>query len=112
MTALDQFRDALKTGEHMFADTLTFVSEHYHYTPAAFRNGDVDNNAGQNEGSCKTLGLALLEQFSDQEALLAFGEHYRAVRDTPDGFDHANIRSLQKHGLVAVSFEQLPLVRR
>jgi hypothetical protein len=60
----------------------------------------VENAAGQNEGSCKTLGLALLEGLSDQ-ALLAFGEHYRSVLATPEGSDHGNIRALIEHGLAA-----------
>ena len=68
MSALASFRARLTQGDHAFADTLAFVAEHYHYQPTAFRNGAVDNAAGQNEGSCKTLGLAKLEGLSDQEA--------------------------------------------
>lgn len=112
MTDLNAFRASLETGENLFADTLAFVADHYHYTPQAFTNGTVANAAGQNEGSCKTLGMAKLEGFSDLEALQAFGEHYRAVLATPDGSDHANIRALMAGGLQAVSFEAPPLVRK
>ncbi|MCB5164978.1 HopJ type III effector protein [Streptomyces bambusae] len=112
MTDLDSLRTSLASGEHEFADTLAFVAEHYAYRPQAFRNGDVDNAAGTNEGSCKTLGLALLEGLSDREALLAFGEHYRSVLATPDGTDHANIRSLMAHGLSGVTFTSQPLTRK
>ena len=104
-------RTSLASGEHQFASTLGFVAEHYAYTPQAFRNGALDNAAGQNEGSCKTLGLALLEGLSDEEALLAFGEHYRSVVATPDGSDHGNIRNLIEHGLAGVTFSELPLAR-
>ncbi len=104
-------RTSLASGEHQFAWTLAFVAEHYAYTPQAFRNGALDNAAGQNEGSCKTLGLALLEGLSDEEALLAFGEHYRSVVATPDGSDHGNIRNLIEHGLAGVTFSELPLAR-
>ncbi|MCJ8203707.1 HopJ type III effector protein [Pseudomonas sp. RGM2987] len=112
MPDLDTFRTRLKSGEHAFAQTLAFIADGYAYQPQAFSNGDVHNAAGQNEGSCKTLGLALLEGLSDEEALLAFGEHYRSVLATPQGTDHGNIRALMAHGLAGVKFDELPLRRR
>ena len=112
MTDLNTLRARLNSGEHVFADTLAFIAAHYDYQPQAFNNGDVESAAGQNEGSCKTLGLALLEGLSDQEALLAFGEHYRSVLATPEGTDHGNIRALIKHGLAGVKFEAQPLTRK
>lgn len=111
MNALDAFTAQLRSGQHRFADTLAFIAEHYCYQPSAFRNGEVENAAGQNEGSCKTLGLALLEQLSDEQALLCFGEHYRDVLATPDGSDHGNIRALMHHGLAGVAFERQALQR-
>ncbi|SDB30498.1 HopJ type III effector protein [Pseudomonas sp. NFACC23-1] len=112
MPDLNTLRTRLKSGEHAFADTLAFIAAGYDYQPQAFNNGGVQNAAGQNEGSCKTLGLALLEGLSDEEALLAFGEHYRSVLATPDGNDHGNIRALMAHGLAGVKFEAPPLQRR
>ena len=112
MTDLNTLRASLDSGEHVFADTLAFVAAGYDYQPQAFTNGSVENAAGQNEGSCKTLGLALLEGLSDQQALLAFGEHYRSVLATPEGSDHGNIRALIEHGLAGVKFDQQPLTRR
>ncbi|MCJ0869979.1 HopJ type III effector protein [Streptomyces sp. AP-93] len=112
MTDLNSLRASLASGEHEFADTLAFVAAHYSYQPQAFRNGEVENAAGENEGSCKTLGLALLEGLSDEEALLAFGEHYRSVLATPNDTDHGNIRSLMSHGLAGVSFAGQPLARK
>lgn len=109
MTALTDLRSRLQQDDFAFSETLAFVAEHYDYQPSAFRNGDVENAAGQNEGSCKTLGLALLEGFSQDEALRAFGEHYRSVVATPDGSDHGNIRALMTHGLEGVTFAQQPL---
>ena len=111
MSALNEFRAKLHSDHFTFAETLAFIAEHYQYQPSAFSNGDVHNTAGQNEGSCKTLGLALLEGLSDQEALLAFGEHYRDVVATPEGSDHGNIRALIKHGLAGVKFTAQPLSR-
>lgn len=111
MSALQEFRTRLNSDTFNFAETLEFIASHYHYQPSAFSNGGVENAAGQNEGSCKTLGLALLEQLSDDEALRCFGEHYRSVLATPEGSDHANIRALMVHGLSAVEFAQQPLSR-
>ncbi|TWD49222.1 HopJ type III effector protein [Pseudomonas sp. SJZ131] len=112
MSDLTTLRASLNSGEHVFANTLAFIAEHYDYQPQAFSNGEVQNAAGQNEGSCKTLGLALLEGLSDAEALLAFGEHYRSVVATPEGSDHGNIRALIAHGLAGVKFSAQPLTRR
>lgn len=112
MPDLNALRSCLKSGEHAFADTLAFIAAGYDYQPRAFNNGGVQNAAGQNEGSCKTLGLALLEGLSDEETLLAFGEHYRSVLATPEGSDHGNIRALMVHGLAGVKFDELPLQRR
>ncbi|MGP0174936.1 HopJ type III effector protein [Pseudomonas sp. NCHU5208] len=112
MTALAELRQRLQQDDFAFSETLAFVAEHYDYQPSAFRNGDVENAAGQNEGSCKTLGLALLEGLSEDEALRAFGEHYRSVLATPQGTDHGNIRALMTHGLQGVKFERPPLTRK
>jgi hypothetical protein len=106
MTALNDFRAKLRSEHFTFADTLAFIAEHYQYQPSAFDNGNVHNAAGQNEGSCKTLGLALLEGLSLEETLLCFGEHYRSVLATPDGNDHGNIRALISTGLAGVRFDQ------
>jgi hypothetical protein len=111
MSALSTFRQQLRSGQHLFSQTLAFIAEHYQYTPSSFTNCSVENTAGQNEGSCKTLSMALLEGFSDEEALLAFGEHYRDVLATPDGSDHGNIRALQAQGLAGVRFSQPALQR-
>ena len=108
---LAEFLYAIKQQGHRFADTWAFIDQHYHYTPCAFDNAGLHNPAGSNEGSCKILGLALLEQLSSNEALLAFGEHYAYVLATPNETAHANIRQLLQHGLEAVSFSQLPLSR-
>jgi hypothetical protein len=112
MTDLTTLRTRLASGEHLFADTLAFIAAGYDYQPQAFSNGPVENAAGQNEGSCKTLGLALLEGLSDEETLLAFGEHYRSVQATPEGSDHGNIRALIATGLAGVKFAGEPLKRK
>lgn len=108
---LTDFRARLRSEHHLFTDTLAFIAEHYSYTPSAFDNGSVSNPAGQNEGSCKTL-LRHPRRPQPRGNPAAFGEHYRAVRDNPEGNDHANIRALQQTGLAGVHFERQPLSRR
>ncbi|MDA7085458.1 HopJ type III effector protein [Pseudomonas sp. SA3-5] len=112
MSALHDFRVRLHNDAFAFAETLAFVAEHYDYQPSAFSNGAVENPAGQNEGSCKTLGLALLEGLSLEETLRCFGEHYRSVLANPEGNDHGNIRALMSTGLAGVRFDRQPLTRK
>src|SRR5690606_14138600 len=109
---LNEFRTALRREQHLFAGTVAFIAEHYHYTPRAFTNGGQQNAAGQNEVSCKLLGLALLEGLTDEEALWAFGKPCASVLATPECRDDGNIRALMKTGLAGVVFEELPLVRK
>jgi hypothetical protein len=112
MTALNDFRHKLNSEQFAFAETLAFIAENYDYQPSSFSNGNVENAAGQNEGSCKTLGLALLEGFTLEETLRCFGEHYRSVLATPEGSDHGNIRALMSTGLAGVTLSQQPLSRK
>ena len=112
MNDLKDFRASLRNRNHAFSETLAFIEGAYDYQPSRFVNGSVENAAGENEGSCKTLGLAVLEEFSTEEALLAFGEHYQAVLDNPSGSDHRNIRALMETGLPGVRFDQQPLQRK
>ena len=112
MSKLDDFRASLAKPDHSFSETLAFIADTYDYQPCRFRNGELENAAGENEGSCKILGLAVLEKLTTGQALLAFGEHYRAVLATPDGTDHRNIRALMQSGLSGVRFDQPPLKRK
>lgn len=110
--ALTHFLAGLNSGQQGFADTLAFIEHHYLYQPQPFDNGLLHNAAGENQGSCKILGLALLEGLSLEQTLLCFGEHYRGVQATPEGTDHPNIRQLMKGGLEGVKFTVLPLTRK
>lgn len=112
MTNVQAFRARLHGHDYQFAETLEFIGNHYHYSPSAFSNGELQNASGQNEGACRLIGLALLENLSLEETLLAFGEHYRNVLANPQGTDHGNIRALINTGLAGVRFDRLPLQRR
>ncbi|WP_339843741.1 HopJ type III effector protein [uncultured Halopseudomonas sp.] len=104
--------DLLGTPGHCFADTLSFIDSYYLYQPSGFDNGPVRNNAGENQGSCKVLAMALDLGLNDLQTLQCFAEHYQSVLASPDGHDHANIRALCDHGLAAVTFDSSPLIRR
>src|SRR3546814_1418831 len=67
-----------------FADTIAVIDSHYDYTPTAFRNGDVHNEAGQNAGSCKLLSFAKLQGLSEAETLACFGCFYRSEEHTSE----------------------------
>ena len=89
-----------------FADTIATVDTNYGFTPTAFRNGELENAAGQNSGSCKLLSLAKLHNLSLEQTLQCFGEYYRTdVLLYPDATDHQNIRNLMRFGWERVRFE-------
>ncbi|GGY70657.1 type III effector [Cellvibrio zantedeschiae] len=105
---LDDFLTQLKTAPEQisFADTIATVDANYDFTPTAFRNGDLENAAGQNSGSCKLLSLAKLHNLSVEQTLHCFGDYYRVdVLQHPDATDHQNIRNFIRHGWNGVKFE-------
>jgi hypothetical protein len=99
----------LKAKTISFVDVIAAIDSLYHHTPTAFKNGDVDNQANQNQGSAKVFSFAKLSQLSQQDTLLLFAEHYDAVLNTPEGNDHQNIRQFMQHGWDGVKFENSAL---
>ncbi len=96
----------LGSKELQFKDILTHIEEHYVYTASAFRNGDQYNAANENQGSAKVLSFAKLHHLSEGDTLKLFAEHYEAVRHTPEGTDHQNIRQFIKNGWEGLQFDQ------
>ena len=95
-----------------FQETIAFVQANYQYRPSRFLNGDVVNDAGKNEGSCKIFALAKLNQFSEAETLQCFGDYYRVdVLQHPEASDHANIRQFMKTGWTGIQFDQEALLQ-
>ncbi|HYD94980.1 MAG TPA: HopJ type III effector protein [Noviherbaspirillum sp.] len=93
-----------------FDDTMAAIAEHYDFTPAAFTNGALRNEAGQNSGSCKLLAFAQLNGLSKDQTLACFGAYYREdVLKNPEGSDHQNIRNFMRHGWDGVRFDSMPL---
>ncbi|MBI5919772.1 MAG: HopJ type III effector protein [Nitrosomonadales bacterium] len=88
-----------------FADTIAVIEAHYDFTPTEFRNGDLLNAAGQNNGSCKIFSFARLQHLTEQQALHCFGAYYRDdVLQHPEATDHQNIRNFMRSGWAGVVF--------
>lgn len=93
-----------------FEDVMAVISENYHYQQSAFKNGEIENQAGTNEGSCKIFAYAQLNNLSEQATLHCFGQYYRDdVLKNPAGKDHGNIRNFMKTGWAGIKFEQTVL---
>lgn len=89
-----------------FDATIALIDTLYKFTPTAFRNGTLFNEAGKNNGSCKMFSFAKLHDFSQQETLHCFGAYYRDdVLKHPNGTDHQNIRNFIKAGWAGIEFE-------
>lgn len=99
--------------EVAFTDTMAVVEALYDFTPTAFQNGDLRNEAGQNSGSCKLFSLAKLQNFSVEQTLACFGDFYRKdVLENPDASNHQNIRNFMKNGWEGISFERTALTEK
>ncbi len=93
-----------------FADTMDVVEANYVFEPTYFKNGETENQAGQNSGSCKLFAFAKKNALSKDETLACFGSYYREdVLKNPEGTDHQNIRNFMKTSWEGISFEKEPL---
>ena len=95
-----------------FADCLAVIDAHYDFTPRAFTNGDLENAAGENNGSCKIFAFGQLYQLTAAQALAGFGEHYRGVLADADGQGHQNIRRFMQHGWAGINYQGQPLMSK
>lgn len=105
ITALQQRPEQVE-----FAEVMAVIDDAYDFTPTAFDNGELHNDAGQNNGSCKIFAFAQRHQLSQEQTLACFGQHYRSVLVDPTGQDHQNIRNFIKHGWSGIHYEQQPLM--
>lgn len=93
-----------------FSQVINAIQQHYRYTATAFTNGDVVNEKGSNEGSCKIFYFAQLNQLTETETLHLFGTFYRNdVLQHPDANDHGNIRNFMNTGWQGIKFESAAL---
>nr|CAA6801871.1 MAG: Type III effector HopPmaJ [uncultured Thiotrichaceae bacterium] len=93
----------------VFSDVIAAIDANYEYTPQTFKNGEVENAAGTNEGSCKVFAFAQLNDLSQEQTLTCFAEHYRSVLATPEGNDHGNIRNFMETGWDGINFTGVAL---
>lgn len=95
----------------MSADDLTLeevidmIDTHYESGLIEFKNGDIVNKQGENEGSAKLLSYAALSELDKDTTLKLWGQHYRDVLKDPNGDSHQNIRNFMKYGWDGVPFE-------
>ena len=93
-----------------FEQVMQIISENYRYLPATFNNGDLLNEAGTNEGSCKIFYFAKLNKLTEQQTLTCFGRFYREdVVNNPQGNDHGNIRNFMQSGWSKLEFNSVAL---
>jgi hypothetical protein len=112
---MKQFLQTIATAPEniSFNDTISVIDANYDFTPTAFRNGEMQNEAGQNNGSCKVFSFARLQRLTPQQTLHCFGSYYRDdVLKHPRGSDHQNIRNFIKTGREGIVFEGNALTPR
>jgi hypothetical protein len=95
-----------------FEQVMQVIADNYQYQASAFTNGELHNQAGTNEGSCKIFAFAQIHGLSEQATLHCFGRYYREdVLQNPQGSDHGNIRNFISHGWSGIQFEKAALVQ-
>ena len=102
------------SSEIEFDNVINTIDNHFIYTPTRFSNGIsedvVINDAGTNEGSCKVFAFAQIMNLDKDQTLACFGQYYQDVQSTPEGDNHANIRTFMKHGWPGIQFDAPALV--
>ncbi|MBF8457025.1 HopJ type III effector protein [Kaistella sp. G5-32] len=101
---LDQLKN--KPEDIDFKEVIAYIDENYDFAPTKFKNGNIINEANENNGSCKIFSFAKLNHLSKEETLFLFGAFYREdVLGNPEGIDHQNIRNFMEFGWEGISFE-------
>jgi len=85
---------------------MELIEANFDFTPTAFQNGDLKNDAGENSGSCKLFSFAKQQGLNREQTLACFGAYYRdEVLQHPDEDNHQNIRNFMKSGWSGICFE-------
>ena len=96
-----------------FTDTMAVIEENYDFTPTAFTNGDCENEAGQNSGSCKLFSFAVDQGLTPEQTLACFGAiYFEEVLGDPDGSGHQNIRNFMNSGFDGLKIHGTALVAK
>lgn len=112
---VNEFITRLNTASEtiMFDEVMAVISNHYNYQSSTFTNGELINQAGTNEGSCKVFAFAQKHNLSEQATLNCFAQFYREdVLTNPTGTDHANIRSFIKNGWSGITIDSAVLTAK
>jgi len=88
-----------------FEEVMELLDENYESQYLEFKNGDLLNKPGENEGSAKLLSYAAVSELDKETTLKLWGQYYREVLADPDGDSHQNIRNFMKTGWEGVPFE-------
>lgn len=95
-----------------FSQTMTVIEAYYQFTPTTFSNGNLENSADENQGSCKLFAFAIDQNLSKTETLACFGaQYFKDVAINPEGTGHQNIRNFIKTGFEGLAFKTFPLNR-
>jgi len=109
---MKQFLDTLTTTPEKitFETTIAVIDAHYDFTPTTFRNGNLRNEAEQNNGSCKIFSFAKLHKLTPEQTLHCFGNYYgNDVLKHPQNVDHLNIRNFVQTGWKGIVFQDSAL---
>ncbi len=112
---VSEFLDLLKQHPEKisFNDTIETIEENYTFSPAAFSNGNTQNAANENNGSCKIFFFAQLNKLPEDLTLHCFGDYYRIdVLQNPDADDHQNIRNFMQSGWTGIHFSSVALSKK
>ena len=107
MTKINEYLEKLKNTPELleFNELMDLIGSHYIFTPTEFSNGNLLNQADQNQGSCKLFSFAKLHNLNQQQTLACFGAFYRKdVSENPDADNHQNIRNFMEYGWSGINF--------
>ena len=107
ISGLDGFLKSIKSDPKSidFEQTMAAIEDGYDYTAVAFKCGDLESAADQNQGSAKIFSFAKIQKLKKETTLELFGRFYRDdVLGNADGTDHGNIRNFMKSGWDGVDF--------
>lgn len=113
--SIDEFVTKLKNypKKVVFSETMNVIEKNYVFTPATFKNGDLQNSDAENLGSCKVFSFAVKQKLTKEETLACFGQYYFIdVLENPNGTDHKNIRNFMNTGFKGLIFEDETLVEK
>lgn len=104
---------ATKSNPIDFNQVMQVIENEYEFTPTAFKNGELFNQANNNNGSCKIFSFGQLHNLTEQATLNAFGDFYtQDVLQNPTGDSHQNIRQFIKTGWSGIEFKGQALKKR